>query len=169
MLFALATFTAVLAIQIPFGSRHRPACPKTQTQHRPCRRLRILGSVSVSARAAFVLLAAAIKLYSLAALNMGNGRMASDSENGIGHPIKDLCGASVGGTTITCNGDITARCSSYGVARYGSTTCRTYCPDQGDPVFCVNVFDGEWFSGENYKEPSLRSSSVLGSSRGEVA
>ncbi|KAI0127775.1 hypothetical protein BJ170DRAFT_386867 [Xylariales sp. AK1849] len=48
----------------------------------------------------------------------------------------DLCGATVNGQVVTCNGDVTQTCSAYGVATYNGLNCRTICTSSGDPSPC---------------------------------
>ncbi|KAH6658580.1 hypothetical protein BKA67DRAFT_511880, partial [Truncatella angustata] len=80
--------------------------------------------------------------FELVARNMNAGTQVSGYLTGIGHSTADLCGATLGGATIICQGDITAQCSDYGVALYNSRSCRTFCPDLGDLPFCWQIFNG---------------------------
>lgn len=83
--------------------------------------------------------------YALGARNMNDGTQVNGYDTGIGsHNPGDLCGKSLGGWTVTCQGDITQECAGYGVALYNSRSCRTYCPSLGDPQFCLDLFDGDF-------------------------
>jgi hypothetical protein len=83
--------------------------------------------------------------YSLGAKDMTAGTLVTGVEdNGTGHSENDLCGASINGATVVCEGDITVECSLYGVALYNSRTCRTYCPSQGDSQFVWDIFDADF-------------------------
>jgi hypothetical protein len=83
--------------------------------------------------------------YSLGAMNMNAGTLVTGVEdNGTGHSTNDLCGATINGATVVCQGDITTECSNYGVALYNSRTCRTYCPSKGDSQFVWDIFDADF-------------------------
>ncbi|KAL6693521.1 hypothetical protein J3F84DRAFT_401419 [Trichoderma pleuroticola] len=80
--------------------------------------------------------------YALGARNMNTGVAHTVHETGVGHPISDLCGATIDGATIECHGDISAECAPPGIATYNSRTCRSYCHSLGDPVECWNIGNG---------------------------
>jgi hypothetical protein len=80
--------------------------------------------------------------YGLGVRNMNGGIGWTGYDTGVGHSARDLCGKTLNGTTVICQGDITQQCAGYGVALYNSRSCRTYCPSLGDPQFCFDLFDG---------------------------
>jgi hypothetical protein len=84
--------------------------------------------------------------YGLGAMNMNAGTLAEVDLDGVGHSTRDLCGASINGATVICQGDITVQCADPGVALYNSRTCRTYCPSFGDSQFVWDIFDGDFAS-----------------------
>jgi len=59
-----------------------------------------------------------------------------EAESSYTYSAADLCGQTVNGQVVTCIGDITQTCAGYGVATYNSLSCRTICPDIGDPTAC---------------------------------
>jgi hypothetical protein len=76
-------------------------------------------------------------VWALGARNMNDGSIETSGETGISHAKQDLCGATIGGATVICQGDIMQECAGPGVALYKPRTCQSHC--DGDSVFCYNL------------------------------
>jgi hypothetical protein len=61
----------------------------------------------------------------------------------------DLCGQTVNGQVVTCNGDVSGTCAAYGVATWNGLNCRGYCTDTGDPSPCWRSDSGSSQAGIN--------------------
>ncbi|KAH9209393.1 hypothetical protein DL95DRAFT_310096, partial [Leptodontidium sp. 2 PMI_412] len=77
--------------------------------------------------------------YGAGAMNMNAGTRDQGPLTGIGFSTKQICGQTMFGATVICNGDITADCADYGVALYNSRTCRTYCSSLGDSPYVWKI------------------------------
>jgi hypothetical protein len=59
----------------------------------------------------------------------------------------DLCGQTVNGQVVNCHGDLSVKCSGYGLADWNGLNCRTECTDSGDPAECWMQGAGSSYAG----------------------